>query len=281
MLDAHLDQVGMVVTAVDDKGFIKVAKVGSPDPLVLAGAEVIVHGKKDLAGVVTSVPPHLRSGDEKKAPDIKDISVNVFLDKDSVKEFVSPGDRVTYKPALCRLLGDRVCGTSLDDRSGVLTLLLSLEKLGDKLKSIPLTVVFSVCEETGGSGASVAGFAQNPDRALAVDVSFAKAPGVPAEITADLSDGAMIGFAPSLDRETSLELVSIAEREGLPHVREIMGGRTGTNADEISVAGPGVKTALISLPLRNMHTPVEVLDLGDVDAAASLIAAYVSGLTEK
>lgn len=275
LLDAHLDQVGFVVTSVDEKGFVKVSKVGSPDPVVLADCMVTVHGKKDIKGVITSVPPHLRSEDENEAPDITDIAIDVFMTESEAKSLISPGDRVSFDLPLKRMLGTRVTGPSLDDRCGVLAILKALELLGDKLADIPLTVVFSVCEEVGGSGAATAAYAAEADEAIIVDVTFARAPGVPAEITASLGDGALVGYAPSLNRDMSLRLSLIAEKKGIANAKEIMGGRTGTNADVVSVSRAGVKTALLSIPLRNMHTPVEVIDLADVDAAAALMSEYI------
>lgn len=275
LLDAHLDQVGFVVTSVDEKGFVKVSKVGSPDPVVLADCVVTVHGKKDVKGVITSVPPHLRSDDENEAPDITDIAIDVFMPENEARSIISTGDRVSFDLPLKRMLGTRVTGSSLDDRSGVLAILKALALLGDKLDGIPLTVVFSACEEVGGSGAAVAAYAAEAEEAIIVDVTFARAPGVPAEITASLGDGALVGYAPSLNRDMSLRLSRLADEKGISNAKEIMGGRTGTNADVVSVSRAGVKTALLSIPLRNMHTPVEVIDLADVDAVAALMSEYI------
>ena len=125
-------------------------------------------------------------------------------------------------------------------------------------------------------GAKAGAFTADADEAIAVDVSFASAPNVSSEKYAKLGGGAMIGYGPSLDFAMSKKLASVAEKNGIDNQPEVMGGRTGTNCDEIQVAGKGIRTALISVPLRNMHTAAEVCDLADIESTAKLIAAYIT-----
>ena len=282
LLDAHLDQIGLIVTAIDETGFLKMAACGGADALVLAAAEVTVHGKENLPGVIVSTPPHLIGKDDKKnARKITELSVDLGLTKEEAEAKVSVGDRITLNAPLKTMLNNRVCGASLDDRCGVFSILLCLEKLGGLVKELPLKVVFSANEETGGSGARVAAFNAQASEAIAVDVSFAKAPGVKEAVRARLGKGTMIGFAPTLDHAMSKELQQIAEAQGIPYQFEVMSGRTGTNADDIATAGRGAKMALLSIPLRNMHTAGEVIDLSDVEATADLMAAYLKSKAVK
>ncbi|MBQ3045389.1 MAG: M20/M25/M40 family metallo-hydrolase [Clostridia bacterium] len=277
LLDAHLDQIGLVVTAIDEDGFLKVAKCGGADIRVLAAAEVTVHGRQKLFGVITSTPPHLSTPEDSgKAKGFDDIAVDIGMDKATAEKYVSLGDRITFNGEFLRLAGSRVSSPSIDDRAGVAAILRCLEILGDKELGCRLSVCFSVQEETGGSGAQTAAFAAHADEAIAVDVSFASAPNVSSEKYAALGGGAMIGFAPSLDYEMSRRLKDIADNKNIPNQCEVMGGKTGTNCDEIQVAGEGVKTALISIPLRNMHTAVEVCDLEDIESTARLMAEYIT-----
>ena len=276
LLDAHIDRIGMIVTSVSDDGFIKFAKCGGTDARVLAAAEVTVWGKKPLYGVVTSTPPHLSSGDEgKKAKDFSELSVDVGLSSENVKELVSPGDRITVNSKPLKLMGDRVSCAALDDRAGVAAILRCLELLQGKDHGCRLSVLFSAQEETGGSGAAAGGFDAAPDEAIAVDVSFAMAPGLKPEKCGELGKGTMIGFAPSLDYKISRTLERIACEKNIAHTFEVMSGSTGTNADEIQIAGKGVKMGLLSIPLRNMHTAAEIIDLNDVEATAELMAEYI------
>lgn len=277
LLDAHLDQIGLVVTAIDEDGFLKVAKCGGADKRVLAASDVTVHGKEKLFGVITSTPPHLsKPGEGDKATDFDELAVDIGMKKEEASKLVSLGDRITFNGSYSELLGSRVCSPSIDDRAGVAAILRCLELLKDKKLNCKISVMFSVQEETGGSGAQAGAFAAAADEAIAVDVSFASAPGVSGEKYAKLGEGTMIGYAPSLDYEMSRKLSEIAENKIIPSQPEVMGGKTGTNCDEIQVSGRGVKTALLSIPLRNMHTAVEVCDLEDIESTARLMAEYIT-----
>ncbi len=276
LLDAHLDQIGLTVTVIDDDGFLKVAKCGGADVRVLAASDVTVHGREKLFGVITSTPPHLASkDDEGKAKAFEDIAVDIGLTKAEAEKFVSAGDRITFNGSFDELIGSRIASVSVDDRAGVAALLRCLDILKDKKIGCRLTVMFSSQEETGGSGAMTGAFAAQPDEAIAVDVSFASAPNVSSEKYASLGDGALIGYAPSLDYEMSRKLDEISQKKNIPSKPEVMGGKTGTNCDEIQNTGRGCRTALVSIPIRNMHTAVEVCELADIENTARLIAEYI------
>ncbi|MBQ9850634.1 MAG: M20/M25/M40 family metallo-hydrolase [Clostridia bacterium] len=277
LLDAHLDQIGLIVTAIDDSGFLKFAKCGGADRRVLAAAEVTVHGRENIFGVVTSTPPHLAKPDDAtKALPFDEMAIDIGMKKEEAEKLVSLGDRVTFNGKYLPLLGNRVSSPSIDDRAGVAAVLRCLEILEEKGVDCNLSVMFSVQEETGGSGAQTSAFTAKADEAIAVDVSFASAPSVSSEKYASLGKGTMIGFAPSLDYKMSRTLESIAKRENIPYQPEVMGGKTGTNCDEIQVSGRGVRTALLSVPLRNMHTACEVCDLDDIENTARLMAEYIT-----
>ncbi len=275
LLDAHIDRIGFAVTAIDEKGFLKVARVGGIDPIVLSSAEVTVHGRQEIYGVITSTPPHLADKGEKKARKIDEISIDIGMSKADAEKIISLGDRITMNGDLKMMLGKRVCGAALDDRCGVASILRCLEILGDKVASLPIRVMFSACEETGAAGAVAGGFNAEADEAIAVDVSFAKAPGTDSGITAELGKGTLIGYAPSLDFEMSRKLEELAKNNNIKYQVEVMGSRTGTNADDIAVSRGGKKTALLSVPQRNMHTAVEIVDLDDIESTAQLMAAYI------
>lgn len=276
LLDAHIDQIGLIVTAVDEDGFLKVAKCGGVDIRVLAASEVTVHGKKDIRGVITSTPPHLSSASDKaKAKSLEETAIDIGMSHEEALKIVSPGDRVTFDGGFHTLVGSRVSSASIDDRAGVAAILRCLELLGDRDYPCKLSVLFSVQEETGGSGAATGAFELRPTRAIAVDVSFASAPDVSSEKYASMGKGTMIGYSPVLDRKMSVKLTEIAKRENIDFQSEVMGGRTSTNCDDIQLAGGGVKTALLSIPIRNMHTAVEVCDLADIESTARLMAEYI------
>lgn len=275
LLDAHLDVVGLVVTGVEDNGFLRVDKCGGADIRVLAAHEVTVHGKEKLYGVITSVPPHLTKDDGKKAADFDEILIDTGLDGERAKEIVKPGDRVTFNSYFGFMLNNTVRGAYFDDKAGVCAILRCLEILKERNCGKKITVVFSSREETGGSGAMTAGFNCEAQKSISVDVTFAKTGSTPKSITASLGDGALIGVSPVLDYQMSCEMQAVAKSCGIPYKLEIMPDSTGTNADHLAVCGGGRKAALISIPIKNMHTSVEVLSLDDIESAACLMAEYI------
>ncbi len=276
LLDAHIDQIGMVVRAIDDKGFLLIDKVGGMDLRVLTGAEVTVHGKEKLFGVISSVPPHLQKGDtSKETLDIKTMAVDIGCDKDSAEKLVQVGDRVTLRCIQHELCSDRIVSSSFDDRCCMAAVLRALELTKGQLRKIKLSVLFSSQEETNGGGAKTGAYALMPDFAIAVDVGFGDDPYTDKTQTVKLGGGASIGIAPTLDRELTNELVGVAKDKNIPYQHDVMGGRTGTNADSINVTGCGVKTALLSVPLRYMHTGNEIISLKDIESTAQIIAGYL------
>ncbi len=278
MLDAHIDEIGLIVTYITDEGFLKVSNCGGIDRRLLLAqqVEVLCSNGGKIFGVITSTPPHLES-DDKKAPKLEDIFVDIGMTKNKAEELVSLGDRVVISNCPCELLGDRVTSKCLDDRAGVLTLIQTLDLLKDELDSLScsFSVVFSSQEETGERGAKTAAYKVKPDMAIAVDVSFAKVFGESNDTCGEMGKGPMIGVSPSLSRTMSNRLCEIAKAEEIPYQIEVMGGTTGTNADAIGVTRGGVKTVTVSIPLKYMHTPVEVISISDIENSARLIADFL------
>lgn len=276
LLDAHIDQIGMIVTHITDDGFVRVDRCGGIDRRLLLAQEVVIHGSRPVPGIVGTLPPHLTSGDAaKKVAEMDEIAIDTGYTKEELLQWVAPGDRVTHVSEFTQLQNGRVTSRPLDDRAGVASILNALERVKDKPRNFALTVVFSVQEETGGFGAAATSFRVKPDAAIAVDVSFAHTADADEIKCGKMGGGAMIGISPILNRGMYDELVSLARTRRILWQPEVMGGRTGTNADEISIAAGGIKTALLSIPLKYMHTPVEVVQVSDVEAVGNLIAQYV------
>lgn len=275
LLDAHLDQIGLIVTGIDENGFLNVGRCGGVDARVLPGGAVTVYGKETLCGVVCCTPPHLQEGGEEKVEPVEKMAVDVGLPRGTAEKLVHPGDRVLFRTPPKRLLGTRVSAAGLDDRAGVAAFVRCAQILsGEKLRC-RVTVLCSSGEEVGGFGAKTGAFSAEPTQAIATDVSFASQPGIPNVNLGKLGGGPMIGIAPVLNRRLTDSLIRLAEEKEMPWTREIMGGNTGTNSDTIATSGRGIPTGLVSIPLRYMHTPAEVVDLNDIENTAQLIAAYL------
>lgn len=276
LLDAHLDSVGLIVRGIDDGGFLLVEKVGGVDERILTGARVEVFGKKKLIGVICSVPPHLLSEEAEKAGvSVKNLAVDIGLKKEEAEKLVEIGDRILVTGEQSSLLGSRIAASALDNRAGAAAVILAAKQVFGKIKNVKVTVSLSSQEEVGGSGAKTAAFSAEADFAVVTDVGFGSDETANGTETIKLGGGPSIGISPVLDRELTNTLKAAARENSIPYQHDVMGGRTGTNADVISNAGCGVKTALLSIPLRNMHTPVEVVDVLDVENTAKLIAAFI------
>ncbi len=273
LLDAHIDQIGMCVTNIDDEGFLHLTQVGGIDRRTMPGSAVTVFGKETLTGIICTLPPHLSHGDGKVDPVDKQ-AVDLGMTKEEVEKLVSVGDRVVLTNPVKKLLNNRVSGTALDDRSGCACIIRAAQLVKDQSPDCCVMVVCSTREEVGGQGARIRAYTLEPTEAIAVDVSFATQPGT-SGLTAELGGGPMIGFSSALDRKMSKKLIRLAKEQNIPYQLEAMGGRTGTNADCIGISRGGVRTGLISIPQRNMHTPAEVCDLEDMENIAKLIAAYI------
>lgn len=274
LLDAHIDRIGMIVTYIDDDGFVKVGKMGI-DMRTLLAQNVTIYGREKVKGVISTLPPHVAE-DKDKAPKLEDIAIDVGMNKEQAEKVISLGDLVVLEGFFSKLAGNRVCTPASDDRAGVASILYALDLLKDE-KNLPfrLAVQFSAQEEVGCRGAKASAFNVAPDYAIAFDVSFGASKGVSSEESGKLGKGPMIGISPALNREISEKLIRIAKEKEIPYQTEVMNGRTGTNADEIALTRGGVKTGLISIPQRYMHTPCEVLDLEDIKHTGQLLAEYI------
>lgn len=273
MLDAHIDQIAMIVTDIDDNGFLTVAKSGGIDIRALPSRRVTVHGKEKVAAVFCATPPHLSSG-EKEYTDIADIKLDTALGA-KAKEIISIGDYVTFSGDPTELLGTRVSGRSFDDRAAVACLIEVAKRLKDKKLPLNVAFVLSDGEELGMRGIRPAAFKVDPNEAIAIDVSFGDGIGISEDECGKLGEGGMIGISPALDRKISQKLIKTAKDNNIPYQTEVMGERTGTNADMIAVSRQGVRTCTLSIPLRNMHTEVETLDIKDLDSVCELLCAYI------
>lgn len=278
LLDAHLDEIALIVLAVTEDGFLKVGACGGIDRRVISASQLTIHAEGGpLKGIVCSVPPHLQDDSHKeKLQKLQEFSVDIGFSRERAEALVAPGDRVTVDGPFISLQNDLVASKALDDRAGCAVIIKAAEEIKAAAPDIGLSVVLSSMEEVGGMGAKTAAYTLSPTHAIAVDVSFAHVKGVPEHRTAKIGSGPMIGVAPVLAASVSSALKRVATHCQIPFTMEAMGRSTGTNADDIAVSRAGVKTGLVSVPQRNMHSPVEVVSIADVENAAKLIAKYAT-----
>ena len=275
LLDAHIDQIALIVTHVDENGFVFASSCGGIDRRGIWGTRVTVMGKDgEYPGVICSVPKELQDGKQEN-PKPEEFAADIGFDKETAERLVRPGDRVILGGVWQDMGNGYITAPALDDRAGCACILEALELLRDKEIPCGLTAMFSTREETGGEGAAAAAAAIAPTEALEMDVSFGKTPDTDDIETKFMKKGPMIGFAPGLDRKMSERLIALAQKHEIPWQYEVMNGTTGTNADDMAKSGAGVRCCTISPPQQYMHTVIEKMAVEDIRNIGRLIAVYV------
>ncbi|MBE6648051.1 MAG: M42 family metallopeptidase [Ruminococcaceae bacterium] len=280
LLDAHLDEIGMVVTKICDGGFLKVTNCGGIDTRVLSAGEVYIYGKKTITGVICSKPPHLTTDeDRKKKILLKDMAIDTGYTKEELEEIVSVGTPVGFKVKTERLGKDFATGKSFDDRICGTVILRAIELLKDKELNVDIYALFSGGEETNYVGSRPGAFIVDPDYAVVIDVCNCAIPETPKfRQTNFINKGGVISYSSTTSRKLTQKLIDTAKENGIPHQVIAEAGYTGTNATMIQIARAGIPTVLISIPLKNMHTPAEIGSLKDVENTALAVAALAERL---
>jgi len=281
MVAAHMDEIGFMVTHIDDNGFLRFHTLGGFDPKTLSSQRVIVHGKKDLIGVMGSKPIHIMSPEERtKAPKITDFFIDMGMGKKEVEKYIQIGDPVTRQRELIEM-GDCVNCKSIDNRVSVFILLEVLKKI-DKLP-YDLYAVFTVQEEVGIRGANVSSLEIQPDFGFGLDTTIAfDTPGAAAhERVTSLGDGAAIKI---MDASTICDyrmvryMKRIADKHKIKWQPEILtAGGTDTAGIQRMNAGGAISGA-VSIPTRHIHSVVEMANKQDIDGAIDLLTHCISEL---
>lgn len=278
VLDAHLDEIGLVVNGIKD-GFLHFCAVGGVDARILPGLELTVLAPEPMTGVVICSPPHILKADERETSiPVSELLIDVGLSQEQAEERIPLGTPVCFRESCFMLGGEKLCGKSMDDRACFVSLLRTLELLQDKDLDVDLYVLGSSFEEVGGTGARTAVYSIEPDWCVAVDVTHGRTPDASADQTFVLGGGPVIGLGPNMTRWMSQRLKDKAKQLGMDCQLEVMGGHSGTNAWPIQISRDGIATAVLSLPLKYMHTPVEVLQISDLENLAQLLSAFVIDL---
>ncbi len=286
MLAAHMDEIGLMVRYISDDGFLYVSAVGGVDAAILPSLRVDVHGShcaEPLRGVVARKPIHLISADERKnVTPLDQLVIDLGLTGKKVKRLVEIGDTITFAAGFEPLGKDLAVSRAFDDKCGVWVITRVLELLKNQ-GGVPANVVAAatVQEEIGTRGAITSSYAVAPDVAVAFDVTHATDyPGIDKTKYGDLKcgGGPVIARGPNINPEVFARLVAAAKAEGIEYQVEAEPSVTGTDARSIQVARGGIPCGLVSVALRYMHTPTEVIDLNDLEAAARLIARFARDL---
>jgi endoglucanase len=280
MLSAHADEIGLIVTGIE-KGFLRLARVGGVDNRILLGQRVQVHPGGDgaagpLPGLIASRPPHVLPADQRdKVIGLEHLYVDVGLPAAQVARRVQVGDLVSFDVQTINLRGDLLTGKAMDNRASVAAMLVCLDELQRLKHSWDVLAVATAQEETSFAGAHTSAYALQPDAAIAIDVTFAAQNDYSSHI--ELGKGPVIAVGPNYHPKMSKRLMDVAKQREMDYqVEPDIGG--GTDAWPIQVSREGVPVALLSIPLRYMHTPVETLNVKDVERVGRLMAFYIADL---
>jgi putative aminopeptidase FrvX len=278
MLAAHMDEIGMMVRDIVD-GFLYVHRISGVDNRVMMSQPVMVHGKRPLPGIVASVPTHLLTAEaRKKYPTFNELVIDVGLPDEEVRKLVRLGDLITPDVPMLELMGKRVAGKAMDDRACVAAVTACLHHLQGMSHQWDVYAAATVQEETGLLGAATAAYHIQPDIAIALDVTFAPQPGVDGDDTCEMGGGAAIGIGPNFHPKLVDKIKETARTYEIKLQDDHIPGASGTDAWAIQVAREGIPTALLEVPLRNMHSPVETVDLRDIERCGRLMANFIAGL---
>ena len=278
LLDAHLDEVGFIVTEVTE-GFLKFSALGGLDERTLPGREVrVLAPDGPLYGVVACLPPHVLTAEQKEqAVEIKNLFIDLGLSQAEAEKRVPIGTPGVFEGPMFDLQGDNFVSKALDDRICAAVVLQVLENLKGEELPCDLAVMFSAQEEVGLRGAAPGAFRLAPDWCIAVDVTHARTPDAPKGETFEAGKGCTVGVGPNANRAMTKAIMDAAKEKEIPYSVEVMPRSSGTNGWAIQITRQGVATAIVSVPVKYMHSPVEAASLADAEAAADLITAFIRG----
>lgn len=275
MLNAHMDEIGLIVTGAED-GYLRFASLGGVDPRMLPALEVRVLTEPPIFGVIDTLAPHLLSQDASNtAFEADKLRIDIGMSQEQAEKAVLPGTPVVFANGCQEIGTGMLCGKALDDRSCAAIVIKAFELLSARELSVDLCCLISTQEEVGHRGAFVGAWSLQPDIAIVVDVTHGKTPDAP-HVHTECGKGPVIEYGPNMNRSLTGELIRLAsDRELTYQIGVSAGGNSGTDAHAIQISRQGVATALISLPLKYMHTPVEMVCLEDMTTLQRLICEYV------
>lgn len=278
LLDAHIDTIGFVVSEILDGGFVRFENVGGIDTSLLPSCEIEIYGKETVRAFFSSVPPHLsKLSDNSGAVKVSDTFADTGLSREECERVIPVGTPAAFLPITQRLMNSRISSVSLDDKICMASILEAARTLSIKGEEINvnLCVQFSTGEERGARGASATAKIVDADECIVLDVNFAKEMTSKPGSYLEMDKGAGLSLSACTSRELTDCIYSVAQANGIPCQRIVELCDTGTNAQVLSRMGTGIRSAVLSIPIRYMHTSVETASLKDVSFCANLLEAYV------
>lgn len=278
LLACHMDAIGMMVTTLS-QGLLHFTQIGGVDPRILPGTRVTVHGRRNLPAVVVQPPDRLLPEDARGKPvEMRYLLVDTGLLPAEVEEQVRPGDLISFAQPPLDLTGDTLAGHNLDNRASVAAVTACLDELRHVRHQWDVIAAATAQEEETLGGAYTSAFELRPHLAVAIDVTFARGPGANDHRTFPLGKNVTLGMGPNVHPAVFKAFREIADQLDIPWKMEAMPRMSGTDAYGMQVAAEGAPTMVIGIPLRYMHTPVEVVSVKDIARAGHLLAQFIARL---
>ena len=276
LVDTHFDEIGMMVTGIKEGGFVSVTNIGGVDTRILPASEVIIYGKEPVYGVFAAKAPHLSSpADREKLTPLSEMLIDTGYTKEELEELCPLGTPVGFKPIYADLLNDRLAGKAFDDKACGACAIFGIDAVQRRDLAGDVYFLFSAFEETGMTGARVAGFGLRPDYALVLDVTHASVPEAKDRYLPEFGSGVAVAASPITNRRLTRMVTDLCKNGNIPFTVDACPGSTGTNANVLGISAEGIPTALCSLPLKSMHTSAEVLSLDDARALSRVVSAFI------
>ena len=277
MIDAHYDEIGMLVTDVCEGGFLKFTSVGGLSPSVLQGADVVVYGgEKAIRGVITSTPPHLRAGGDEELSDPEELMIDTGYSKKTLEKICPIGTPIGFSPVYGSLENDRIMGKSFDNKACAAAAILAVIETPREELTADVALCLSCYEETSAlGGIAPAVYDLLPNYAMVTDVNLARVPDTPKRETVPLGEGVSLSVSAATDRRLTYMTEELCKNAEIPHCMIAAPSSTGTNAATVQLIGKGVPVVDVGLPLASMHTYNEVISLSDAEALLRLIREFI------
>jgi len=278
LIATHMDAIGMMVTRITD-GFLYITEIGGIDARVLPGQPVTVFGREELPGIIAQPPSWLLPVENHtEAVPIEKLIVDTGLSPRQVNQLVRVGDIVSFAQPPIELGSDLLSGHSLDNRASVAALTHCLEMLQHREHFWDVWAVATTQEEETLGGAATSAYQIGPQLAIVIDVTHAKGPSTPAHKTFDMGKGPVLGWGPNVHPGIHHAMNETADRIEMSTQLEVMPRNSGTDAISLQITSEGIPTMIVSIPLRYMHTPVEVVHLKDISRVGRLLAEFIAEL---
>jgi len=279
MLAAHSDEIGLMVTHIDDRGFLHFSPIGGIDERTLLYQEVTIHGRKDLQGIISFLPNPVNDN-KRKSVKLDKMAIDIGHTTKEAQQLVNPGDIVSINRTTIDMLNQTIAGKALDNRAGIAVLAVCLSELNSMKHKHNVVAVTTVQEEVGTRGAQTSTESLEPVIAVAVDVTHAQTIDAKNQVSVQLGKGPVVTIGPNIHPTMYSLLTTSAQDNNIPYQIQPIAGATGTDARIIQLSSYGIPTGLLSIPLRYMHTSVETASLKDVVNCGKLLARFIAALPE-